>query len=343
MEKYTYLDDKKCLIPNKNNKKPETPRHLPENFTLKDSTKKPNIKKLFLYLKKEKKAEKENFIKNTKTELDSLQIKIYDNIDNQKLLKLKVWERLKIIEKYLNSSEIKIYFNIFLKQLENKSVILKIDWTNKTKKIVFSKKFIEDNKEKILNNFKKLLLMIIHIESDGNPLAKNKKGSSAIWLWQWLVWNWKYEIEYFYKGKWYFWKNLKWKWIILSKLKKRKIWLTSSWETKINNIWRYYPEKISEYIRWFPDKNITKTFKIKPFDISWQEQIKILILWSFSKNKKNNQILLASLLWNQWWLKKFYKLYHTNPKSDTITRINDISPKYINQLKKYNLKNNYFN
>jgi len=240
-----------------------------------------------------------------------------DILSNEQLAKLSTNERLKIIEKYLDSPEMNKYYNMLFNQLVWKKVYLVDEKTNKTKIITFTEKFIKKNKTELVNNLKSILLMVINIESDGNPLTKNKKWSTAIGLWQWLIWNWKYK------------KTKEWK----------KYYATSSWETTLNNIWKNYPEKISDFISWFPEKKITKPFNIKPQNIHWHDQIKILTL---SLIWKKDEVLMASLLWNQWWLTELYKIYHTSPKADTFKRIKKISPKYISNLNQYNLSKQNF-
>jgi len=184
---------------------------------------------------------------------------------------------------------------------------------------------------------KTLLLMIIHIESDGNPLARTWKESSAEGLWQWLTYDWKIWTEYLYNKKYYTYKEIKDKKININNLSKRNIWFTGSWETKLNKIYISYKEQMYKYIKWFPKHKILKKYDISPFEINRKEQVKILLLSSYSKNDNKNKILLASLLWNQRWLTKFYKLYHTDPKKETLNRIKKISPKYIKKLKVYKL------
>jgi len=290
-----------------------------ESIKKKIKIKKQKVEKKY---KQENNRESKNTKKNQKTSWENLENKHKEKqsqkeISNTKLAKLDTHERLKIIEKYLDSPEMNKYYNMLFNQLVWKKVYLVDEKTNKTKIIAFTENFIKKNKTELVNNLKSILLMVINIESDWDPLAKNKKWSSARWLWQWLIWNWRYK------------KNKEWK----------IYYATSSWETTLNNIWKNYPEKITNFISWFPEKKITKPFKIKPQNIHWHDQVKILTL---SLIWKNDEILMASLLWNQWWLTELYKLYHTNPKKDTIERIKKISPKYISTLNQYNLSKQDF-
>ena len=313
----------------------------------------PQIKNNFIEKKKVKKQEQKSKKIEKKQEIQKKEVKKnYKNLTDQEkvnedyklatennkyLEKFNTKERLKIIEKYINSEEFKKYIDLVIKNIEWKSVILKIDWTNKTKTITFSKEFIQKNKDLIVKNLKSLLIMIIHIESDGNPLAKTWK-SSAEGLWQWLTYDWKIWTEYLYKKKYYTYEQIKDKKININNLYKRKVWHTSSWETTLNKIYLSYKIKLNKYIKWFPIEIISKKYDISPLKINWKEQAKILLLSSYSKNDNKNKILLASLLWNQWWLTRFYKLYHTDPKKKTLNRIREISPKYIKRLKVYKLR-----
>jgi len=78
--------------------------------------------------------------------------------------------------------------------------------------------------------------------------------------------------EYMYNKKW------------SSKLKynetpsaKRKVWLTSSFETTLKNIKRKYPEELLKQLDFIPNK-FNKKINITPMDLNLREQIKLLIL-----------------------------------------------------------------
>ena len=240
-------------------------------------------------------------------------------------------KRMKDIETLLDNDNINPFLESVVKKFEWKTIYL---WKNK--KIELDEKYINQNKEKIYENLKTLVLLIIEIESDWNPKAKNKY-SSASWLWQWLVWNWKNNTEYMYNWKWYprEKKGEKNDW-------KRKVWLTSSFETILKNIKHKYPDNVIAKIDFMPDNFKEKT-NINPLTLTIEEQLTILILdlWSNNKTIKNilwekvwiNEYLWKALLWDEIAMQKIYKkFHHTAPTENTLKRINNIIPKYRQQL-----------
>jgi hypothetical protein len=226
------------------------------------------------------------------------------------------------IDKILNKKEFEKYLNILLKELEWETIYLK-----NNKHIVFDKAFIKKNKEKLLHNIKILILLIIEIESNWNPKAKNRI-SSAEWLWQWLSWNGKSSKEYILDHKWRKTKQIK------------NVRLTSSFETALRWIKRKFWKQIWNELN-FINQNFNNKTELKPRDLNLREQIKILILslWSNGKISKNwNKItkyIWTALTWNIRGIKEIYKIFHhTKPDENTNKRINKISKKYIPKLQK---------
>jgi len=283
------------------------------------------------------------------------------NIKNKDFLSKPPKERLEIINNFLDSPEMKKFYNMFLNRL--------LELT-KDKRL---KQALIKNKKGVINNLKKLVLYIIHIESDGNPLVHNNEWSSAKWLWQWLTWNWLWWYEYkwiiYNKKDLYFlyineikskypkisndeikkiaiaktlnlskeksYKLIK-KYIFKQKLKLndkeinntiKKVRQTSSWETRLNQIYLKYHEKISKIFHWFPSKEkIEEPFNTKPTDLSWKEQIEILVLSFIWYNQDN---LINALLGNEKAKKQLYKEHHTNPDKKTKHRMDILSKYYL--------------
>jgi len=267
-------------------------------------------------------------------------------VDNYEKLSTK--EKMKKIEEILNNPQNEKFLLAVINKLENKIISVN------HKKIKLSKEFINKHKIEFLNNFKKIILMIIHIESDWNYKAKNIQKSSWKWLGQWLDWNWHFSTEYFYKRKWYtkykidkFKKEKKLK-ININNLKKRKAWNTSSFETSLKNIYFNYPDKLLNTLNFNIPKNYNKKLKISPIDLTLEQQIQLLILdiWSNTKKVKNKlwqkvwikDYIWTALLWNIWAVKEIYKIFHhTKPDIKTLNRIKNISPQYTkNLIKLYN-------
>ena len=246
---------------------------------------------------------------------------------NQKLATKDVMERKKIVEEFLDSLEMKKYYTLVLKKLENKSVRV---WT---KKVVFTKQFIEKNKDKLISNLKNFILFIISVESDFNPLNKNNS-SSAQGLAQWLVNNGSLKID----KKWH-----KYRW-------------TSSWETTLNMIIKSYSKDknykkliqsiipVTHIISSKVTSNITEKTKSKlskdkyPITLSWENQIKILALFLPLKWCK---FFMLALLGNERWFKNYYKyIHHTKPDKDTLNRIKERFPIYKKELLTYLVDSN---
>jgi competence transcription factor ComK len=76
---------------------------------------------------------------------------------------------MKKIEEIINNPKNEKFLLATINKLENKIISIN------HKKIKLTKELINQNKEKLLHNLKQLILMIIHIESDGNYKVKNKK------------------------------------------------------------------------------------------------------------------------------------------------------------------------
>jgi len=244
-------------------------------------------------------------------------IEFENNIDQ-----ISTKERMDYIDKLLNKKEFEKYLNILLKELEWETIYLK-----NNKHIVFDKAFINKNKEKLLHNIKILVLLIIEIESNWNPKAKNRI-SSAEWLWQWLSWNGKSSKEYILDHKWRKTKQIK------------NVRLTSSFETALRWIKRKFWNEVWNELD-FINQNYNKKIDLKPRDLNLRQQIKILMLhlWSNNKISKNwnwiMKFIWTAMTWNMWAIKEIYRnFHHTAPDKQTEKRITTISKKYIPKLQK---------
>lgn len=242
-------------------------------------------------------------------------------------------ERMEYISKLVELKEFDDYFSAVIEKLEWKTIYLQ-----NNKKVKITKKYIKENRKTLTENLKKIILLIIEIESNWYYKAKNKV-SSAEWLWQWLTWNWKFSNEYMYNWKWY--NQIK-KWKKYSS--KRTVWLTSSFWTTLKNIRNNYPDDLLDNL-WFIPNSFNKKVDFSPRSLNLREQIKLLVLdlWSNGKKVKNRlwngvwieDYLWTALLWNKWATKEIYKIFHhTDPDKNTLDRIDSIISKYDQNLDK---------
>jgi hypothetical protein len=240
---------------------------------------------------------------------------------------------MKYIEKILNEKEFTPYLISVINKMEWKTIYLQKD-----KQVKLDKQYIEENKEKLLNNFKSLILFIIEMESNGYSKAQNPD-STAEWLWQWLSWNGEFATEYMYNKKWYS-RKMKWK----KYSSERNTWHTSSFETTLRNIRRKYPDKLIKELSFIPNR-FNKKINLRPINLTLRSQIKLLILdlWSNTKKIRNSvwnllwiqDYLWTVILWNKWATKEIYKIFHhTRPDRKTLNRIKRIIWKYENNLNK---------
>ena len=279
----------------------------------------------------------DEIVKSIQEELKNHENIVFKNINNKKLSELPTKKRLEIINQYLNSNELNPTFEAIFKRFSNKKLVIveNKNW-KKIKKIKFSN-IVEKHKEQVKKNIITLALLIMHIESDGDPLAKNKN-SSAKWLGQWLNWNWKEVFLYYHNWKYYPKKYFIKKHIPLPE-KKNKFYALSSWETTLNKIIKNYKNP-KQLIQLLPEKAISKIKdnfpNLKdPTKIDWKDQIKILLL---SMPYTDIQSFLLWNIWNHYGALKLYEKHHTNPKADTKKRIANISPIYLKKLTKISLK-----
>jgi len=226
-------------------------------------------------------------------------------ISNLKLSRLEYKKRMKIIKETLEKdSEIKKAINCVLDNITGTTIYIN------HKKITFTKKFIKKNYNTLRENLIQLILFIVDIESKGDPLAKNKEGSSARWLWQWLTKNWHREYH-------------NWK----------KIWKTSSWETTLNEIWLSYKKNNLPKIKNFQWKFITHPLQLTPTKLNWKDQLKILILSLGKKNNKFKEYVATALTWNIWAIEQIYKkFHHTHPNKATKKLIKAIAKNFYWRL-----------
>ncbi len=231
--------------------------------------------------------------------------------------------RMKYLTKLISSEEFKPYLWAIINKIEWKTV-----YFPNNEKVILSKDFIELNSEKILKNLKDLFLIIVEIESDWNPKIQNQI-SSAQWLWQWLTKNGRKDTEYMYDFKWHS-EQIKWR----QYTKKRKILLTSSFETALKRIKNHYSDELLINLDFIP-KNFDKPINLRPIDLTAKQQLKILILdlWANQRETNNNKTIRTyfstAVLWNKWAIKEMYKIFHhTNPDKETLERINKVFSKY---------------
>jgi len=290
-----------------------------------------NIEKYKKSLEENERIKQENTHIQILKEQEKNRVKHFE--ENMKWLSTK--ERMNYIENIMDYEEFRPYFMSVINKMQWKTIYL-----NKNKQVKLSEDYINEHSEELLSNLKTLISLIIEIESNWFSKAQNPI-SSAEWLWQWLSWNWRMTTEYMYNKKW------------SSKLKynetpsaKRKVWLTSSFETTLKNIKRKYPEELLKQLDFIPNK-FNKKINITPMDLNLREQIKLLILdlgsnWKQVKNSSWNFIwikdyLWTAILWNKWAIKEIYKIFHhTRPNKNTIKRLNDIMNKYKNKLVEIN-------
>ena len=272
---------------------------------------KEKIEKYDLEIERKKQLKQE--IENEKN-----RIKIFENNIEQ----LSTKERMDYIDKLLNKEEFEKYLNILLEELKWETIYLR-----NNKRITFTEKFIKKNKEKLLHNIKILVLLIIEIESNWNPKAKNWI-SSAEWLWQWLSWNWRISNEHIYDYKWRKTKQIK------------NVRLTSSFETALRLIKNKFWKKIWHELN-FINQDYNHKTKLKPRDLNLREQIKILMLHLWSNNKISHnwnwimKFIWTAMTWNIRAIKEIYRIFHhTAPNRKTEKRIHLISQKYISKLQK---------
>lgn len=297
-----------------------------------------DIKKYIKLIKEEKtkkmkqnreiKEEKTEKIKQNREIKEKQKIKEMEEIFENNIEKFIVKERMSYIDNILNKEGFDIYYDEVLKFLENTTINLK------NKKIKLTSEFIEDNKEKLIKNIKTLTSLIIEIESDWSQKAKNED-SSATWLWQWLIDDWKESKEYMYNRKWYA-NKLKWK----EPTTTRTVRLTSSFETDLKSIKREFNNsEILEELDFIKDLDFNSKIPLTPNDLSFKQQIKILILRFIINNKENKNwawykvskkdYLSTAIIWNTRWIKQLYKkFHHTNTKKDTDKRVEELIKKY---------------
>jgi len=263
--------------------------------------------------KREKVAEKNYVIKNINLpkwkgkhrEFITFKVKIPKK--NLEFATLSPQERMKKVKEFLENNP----------QLLD-MVINQLKWTTSywiNKKITFTKEYIQKNKHTLRKNLIELILFILFLESKANPIVRNQQWSSALGLWQWLTTNW--------------WKDK---------------WDTSSFQTSLNQIWKSYPQNISQFIKWFPTNKVDKYYTKLPIEFSWQDQIKILLLELGTdkkivvKRKKEKQVkTLKEFLWlaltgNGWAKQKIYELFHhTKPNKKTKRLILNTAKRYFNK------------
>ena len=262
--------------------------------------------KLYNNLLKIKKASNIKKISITRITNKKSKAELYIPKENIIFSKLPYKKRMKIIKETLEKDP-----NI------DKTIRLVIDNLAGTtihltgKKIKLTKEYINKHYKKLKQNLIQLVLFIIDIESKWNPLAKNFQWSSARWLWQWLTKNGHRSYE-------------KWK----------KIWKTSSWETTLNKIWLTYPTNKLPKINNYKWELIKHPIKITPTKIYWKDQLKILILSLWEKNKELKEYLATALTWNIRAIEKIYeKFHHTKPDKKTKELIKKIAKNFFTKLK----------
>jgi len=253
------------------------------------------------------------------------------------------------LELFPLSEEVKLIWNALVSEyLNNKKIVRsQKEWWN----IIISKKFIEKNKEKILSNLNAFCQLFVEIESDNwNPKKWNKNWSSASWLYQFLTNDWKSSIEYFDK------KTKTWKRKSNHKKneqewKKREVRNTSSYETALNKIPGFiktlkksktdYSKEINilsnlfKKATWYNEiKLIRKKLpsNLSVYDLGSLEQTMLFFVNSFKSTKiiHSNGIKIYMwlvILWNTWWTKELYKIFHhSKPDKQTLQLIDRSLP-----------------
>lgn len=268
-----------------------------------------NIEKIsYLFNKIEEKKwkiSKSQTIKKSKKEIKTIdkktKIKETENLYSNNLFnKLPLKKRIQIIDNLLNTPELKKHMINIINKLENKSVTIKDElWNYKTVK--FTKNFIKNNKNELLENFKNIIELFIFLESSFNSQNKHSK-SSAKWLWQWLTENWKYKYK---NGK--------------------KYRATSSFETALNIAYKKYGAKF----KWI-SYPIKEKINLSPLDLNVKEQV-ILMMYTLA-NRDYKQLMWA-LLGNEWSIKVLYSKYIWR------TQLNWKKCKDLNCLKKKEIEN----
>lgn len=208
------------------------------------------------------------------------------------------WNYMSEIPKLLDTWKSEKIIQIILSKLEWQEV--NSNWT----KVVFTKEYIDRNSAKLIDNFKSFIAFLIDVESNGNPYISNYEWSSAKWLGQRLVWNWR-EL-----------KSKDWK----------KIWLTSSYETSLNNVIAKYwnNEIVRKILPFLPERPIREKSNLSPLQLSQEEQLYLLLLDITSSPKKTktwsdiNDFIWLAFLWNSRWMKQIYSIFHhTKPDKKT--------------------------
>lgn len=265
---------------------------------------------------------KKEIVKSQKKEAPKTQIQ---NIDVSTLENLKPAERMKQLEVFLDSGMFDSYLSAVISKLEGK--VIPLEW----KKTTFDRDYIMEHNHELKENLKKLVLMIIHMETDGNIFAVNPT-TWASWLGQWLTWNGKYKKEYMYNGR---YRQNKIAGRKPSKIINRR--RTNSLETRLKNIKNSYNNDTIAALDFIPN-TFSKPSHLHPSDLSIDEQIKLIILDLGSHNKKVRgkgiqDYLGTALLGSSWASKKIYEIFHhTAPDKSTKIRISKITPQYTGDL-----------
>ena len=245
-------------------------------------------------VKNQNKVQKIEKIKNQKSESEQ------KTEENNKYIKYT--DKLK--EKWLSRETEEVILLWINKVLKNKAVY--INW----EKIIFTEKFITNNKKILIENYKKYLITLMDIESSWWKDIENNE-SSAKWPLQIMDW-YKGSIKFkIYKEK-----NTTFQ----SALVRNAIFFTwKKWPT-------FKSEKIPIHIKkaWAKWRLLTKNFNT-------ERQIQLWYIDNLMRWEDEEKIIMWTLVWNKPSAKKLYKdVHHT--QSHKWTKTNNLAEKHFKNL-----------
>ncbi len=212
--------------------------------------------------------------------------------------------------------------NTYKDMIQRELLWTRIWWQN----ITLDQKYINSNYRAIINNFEVFTKIILEVESSWKN-ASNNSWSSARWYFQYMTWN--------------NWNN----WRAQGKFSSletalRRYYIEYSWKTNIPNNNLEHHELVPNWIVDFYNSNNLDTR-----DLTAQQQNDLFIIDLFNNNRtiKNsawnrvwiNDFLWLIAIWNVWWIKNAYKIFHhTSTDSLTDQVLNRVVNKYQKELVK---------
>ena len=217
----------------------------------------------------------------------------------------------------------------YIKMLKYK-LLWKTIYINK-KRIKITGEFIKSNFDYIISNYNVVNKMIINMESKWKNTPNLVWESSSNWYYQFLTWNWYTTVK---NGK---------ETIHLSSTKTalRRIYTIYSWIDPIY-VRQDQLEYNSDVPKWVVDAFNDPNFNV--INLSAERQSILFTVERFWSDRRLNwssvrgyNYLIHAILWNTWWIKKFYLYAHhtwwSNADENTIENMKRWITKYSDELK----------